>query len=676
MTRKRRVCMGVDIEAGGPGSSRARYSVAVVDEAGRVLYKASSAPLSRIIRLAWDYRPSCIATDNVFELAENARDLARLASLLPPETRMVQVTARPEGMEKLGDAARMIGVELDSKPTPMRTAYLAALIALHGGGAEVKFREEKTVIIVSKRRSPKGGGMSHERYMRRIRASVQRAARKIEEALERAGLDFDMTIRRGRGGYDSAMFTVYAPRDALKGIVRPHRGVDYSITIKSVYSASIDFGGEKEAPRRPVILGIDPGVTTGIAILDLEGRLLYLGSGKGLDRGDILNIVRDYGKPVVVAVDTSQVPDSVRKIASQFNAEVYSPPEDLSVAEKNDIAQRVLGRTPNSTHERDALAAAYKAWATVRGKMEKITNYLDEIGLNLDAETIKESVLRGLTIAEAVERQIEKVIASWSGGREEAKVKDGSRQETPRPASAVDASRLHELEAEKYALQRMLEERDKVIKDLESRLAQLRRRAREEAEAAVRSELNALRVRVEALEREIERLREALSEKEDEVREATALIAQASRGEVIVARVLTSATMTSIRREEASNGPLSPGDVVYIRNPGTFEREAVKTLAGIPVLAVLLDEVSGGLASTLERSGVPVFRLSEYLYKTFRGLILVKARIREDAVRRREELEALRASSINLERIVEEYRRERAKQLLKRRGASRSPRAP
>lgn len=657
--------MGVDIESGKPGSSRARYSVAIVDPAGRLVYKASSAPLSRLIRLAWDYRPSCIATDNVFELAESVRDLARLASLLPPETKIVQVTAKQMGsMETLGEAARRVRIELDSKPTPAKTAYLAALIALHGGGAEVRFREEKTLIIVSKGRSPKGGGMSHERYMRRIRASVQKATRKIEEALERAGLDFDLTIRKGRGGYDSAVFTVYAPREALKGVVRPHRGIDYSITIKSVYGSSFDFGERKEeATKRPVILGVDPGITTGIAILDLEGRLLYLGSGKSLDRGTILNIVREHGKPVVVAVDTSQVPDTVKKIASQFNAELYAPPEDLSVAEKNEIAQRILGRTPSSTHERDALAAAYKAWAAVRDKMEKISSYLDKIGLDLDAETIKESVLKGLTIAEAVERQIEKVIASWSKHEAETKPQPQPQQEQPRTKASVDTSRLHELEAEKYTLQRLLEEKDKIIKDLEAQLAYLRRRAREEAEAAIKGELEALRNRVEILEKEIDKLREAIMRKEDEVKEATRLMVLASRGEVIVARTLPSATMASIRREEASNGPLSPGDVVYISNPGTFERDAVKALAEVPVLAVLLDEVTGGLASTLERSGVPVFRLADYLYTKFKGFILVKSSIRDDAVRRRGELEMLRASQVNLERIIEEYRRERARRL-------------
>ncbi|GAB6148007.1 hypothetical protein JCM10135_05480 [Stetteria hydrogenophila] len=658
--------MGVDIESGKPGSSKARYSVAIVDGEGRLVYKASEAPLARIIRLAWDYRPSCIATDNVFELAENARDLARIASLLPPETDIVQVTAKPSGgMESLLDSARRAGVELDSKLTPSRTAYIAALIALHGGGSRVRFRGERVLVIVSKGRSPKGGGMSHERYMRRIRASVQRAARKIEEALERAGLDYDLTIRKGRGGYESAVFTVYAPREALRGVVRPHRGVDYAVSIKTVYEGPLEFGGEPgggEAARRPVILGLDPGVSTGIAILDLNGEPLYVGSGKSLDRGSILSLVSRYGKPVMVAVDTSQVPEAVKKIAAQFNAEVYAPPEDLSVAEKSEIAQRVLGRAPRTPHERDALAAAYKAWLTVKGKVEKVSSYLGRIGLDLSSETVKESVLKGLTVAEAVERQIEKALAErLGGGRGEER--RAQEQEAQAPRQCIDPSRIHELEAEKYALQRMVEERDRVIEELERELARLRRRARAEAEAAVRAELDALRARVEMLEGEIDRLRGEVARREDEVAEAVRLIALASRGEVLVPRVLPSATLSSIRREEESNGPLRPGDVVYVGNPWMFEREAVKALAGAGVQAVLLPEASGGLASTLERSGVPVFRLSDYLRGEFRGLLLLDARLRVDAERRRRELEEFRESEARLERLIEEYRRERARLL-------------
>ena len=670
MTGARRLCMGVDIEEGSPRGSRARYSVVVIDGDGMLVHKSQGATLARLVRLAWEYRPECIATDNVYELAENARDLARLLSLLPPTTRLVQVTVGPEGrfqpMERVAARLRELG---RLRLTPARTAYLAALAASLGEGAEVRFSEEKTVIVVSRGRNPKGGGMSHDRYMRRIRASVRQAALRIQKALDDAGIDFDVSIRRGEGGYDSAVFTVYAPRSRLEGIVRPHRGVDYVVTVKTVYGGRLVLRGGGEKPQRPVIVGIDPGQTTGLAILDLDGRVLHYESGKGLDRGTIISIIERFGRPVIVAVDVARPPEAARKIAAKFNAELYAPPEDLGVGEKAELAAKALGGgLPPSTHERDAIAAAYKAWLGLRAKLDRIESYLDRIEVDLDRESVKEGVLRGLTLAEAVEREIEKIISSHKGGAREARAPGQHQHAGPPPGYA---ERIQALEAEKYALERALERRDKRIAELEEEVSLLRRRLARQSPAPQASEerLREAEARIESLERLVDELRRRVEELEEEARRAAALLWEASRGEIIVARSVSSLTLSNLREEARIHGPLGPGDVVYVSNPGSFERRAVEELARSRVAAVLLDGVSVGLAKVLERLLVPALPLEPYKRGVYRGLLLVDARVLEDAAARREELEALRAAAINLERLVAEYRAERARELARSRKA-------
>ena len=69
--KQKELYMGVDIEEGNPLSSTKRtlYSIIIVDAEGKIIEKQSRAPLSRLIRLAWYYKPKKIAFDNIMEIA-------------------------------------------------------------------------------------------------------------------------------------------------------------------------------------------------------------------------------------------------------------------------------------------------------------------------------------------------------------------------------------------------------------------------------------------------------------------------------------------------------------------------------------------------------------------------------------------------------------------------------
>ena len=46
----------------------------------------------------------------------------------------------------------------------------------------------------------------------------------------------------------------------------------------------------------PLIVGIDPGTTTGVAVFDLSGNLILIKSGKNLARSDISRIISDLSR--------------------------------------------------------------------------------------------------------------------------------------------------------------------------------------------------------------------------------------------------------------------------------------------------------------------------------------------------------------------------------------------
>ncbi len=68
----------------------------------------------------------------------------------------------------------------------------------------------------------------------------------------------------------------------------------------------------------------------GIAILSLDGDLLYLKSFRGITPDEVVKLIAEYGKPAVIASDVTPMPGSVEKIRRSFNAVPASPGIEVS----------------------------------------------------------------------------------------------------------------------------------------------------------------------------------------------------------------------------------------------------------------------------------------------------------------------------------------------------------
>jgi predicted RNase H-like nuclease (RuvC/YqgF family) len=644
--------MGVDIESGSPEGGNARYSLVVIKCGGPLIYKAESSSLARLVRVAWDYRPRRLGVDNVYELGGDERRLSRVLSLLPPDLEVFQVTLVDGVFLDVREVAVRAGIVEDfSKMNPLRTSYVVAMLACMGYGTSVRSVEEKTVVQVSKLRSHSSGGWSQQRYQRRVRAAIHSIATSIKEALDRAGLDYDYYYKESRGGLESAVFTVYAPRDVVKGVVEEVRGPDYVVKVKPVYRSKLLVAtGGRGLQSRPLIVGVDPGVTTGVALVDLDGRILHVTSIRAADRGSVVELISRYGKPVIVAVDVSEVPDSVRKLATQLGANIYTPPHDLTSIEKRDLIERFAGEVKlRDSHERDALAAAYRAYLSLREKLEDVEEKLRDMGAEIEREEVKRWVLEGLSLAEALERALEKAI-------EDVGLREGRVRREERRVQQVDVTEylveIERLRAQRESLEARVRELEESLRDYERRLRDAQSTIR--VEIARDAEIAKLKSRVEALEREVDRLRAEKERLEEEVVRIAKTITAVSTGELVLARRIPILTVRNLRREEEFRG----GDIVIVDNPNTFENEAVAELARMKVKAVLLQNLDSPLANILREKLIPALDARKYRVEEIHGIVLVESKVLGDAEVERERLKALRKPP-DIERIVEEYRRER-----------------
>ncbi len=163
--------------------------------------------------------------------------------------------------------------------------------------------------------------------------------------------------------------------------------------------------------HRGMIVGLDPGLTVGIAILDLKGNLISLSSFKEIRRSEIISHIITYGKTVLVATDVYPPPKTVRKLASILNSKISS--RTMSVESKIEIVDSFLQGTdnnmqlqlPQNAHERDALAAAVKTYRDNANKFRQIMKRALNAELNDNQiDKVKTLVINGISISDAIKR--------------------------------------------------------------------------------------------------------------------------------------------------------------------------------------------------------------------------------------------------------------------------------
>ncbi|MEM4032965.1 MAG: DUF460 domain-containing protein, partial [Zestosphaera sp.] len=363
-----------------------------------------------------------------------------------------------------------------SKLDPFKTALVIAYLAKEGYGSKLRVFENKVKIYVYPGRSGVAGGSRTEKYVRNLRALVTRHVRKIKEVLDKNNIDYDLTVRRSDGGIEKALFTVYTSREKLYGLIKQVKGKDVVVRIRPVLSKSflndiVESGKSDE--KRYLIVGYDPGVSVGLAVLDLDMNLVYVTSGRELDRGDIHNLLIKLGRPALVATDKNPPPEMCRKLAASLGALLYVPQKSLSTADKEMSVAEFIKQHPTidikNSHERDALAAALKAYREFQEKLEKLSCRLREMGFyDINLQKYKVKVLTNEDLSSIIEEVINDYVKEEKKEPQIILKSDVASQ--ARKAEEVLKERINTLEKEKeFYKQRMLE-LEKSVRDLSSRL--------------------------------------------------------------------------------------------------------------------------------------------------------------------------------------------------------------
>jgi len=510
--------MGIDIVRGSPlsQSNPPLYAVVVINENLDILYESVEVPLKGLIRIAWEFRVDRIGMDNIFELAPTKKYLSKIFELFPSNTLVYQVTLESERFIDLLKQAEKIGISVVSKPKPLQTAYICAMLALNNVGTVVRGVGTRTKIIVSRARSPGSGGSRASIFARGMRTAILRAVKEIRERLDEAQILYDIILKRGRGGLESAVLVAYADIATIKKFVKPFHGNDIRVFVKPEFM-TIEFVDNEQA-KRPVIVGIDPGIETGVAIVDLSLKQCYTFSSREFDKLSIINKVYAIGTPVLIATDKNPSPDTVKKIASILGLQLYVPQRSLTVKDKEELINWVLKRgiaiEIKTTHERDALAAALRAYKAFEEKLIEVERKIAELGLDVDVDDIKLQILKGKTVNEAIEYAIEEHLKNIYYSNDASTGITFLRNIT----DTINYSERIKLLEER--LSELIKEREllkKRITELESRLQDLEFEKKFEIKNAIDIEIARDRT-VNELKEQLKKLRSYISTLEDKLR--------------------------------------------------------------------------------------------------------------------------------------------------------------
>ncbi|ADG90473.1 DUF460 domain-containing protein [Thermosphaera aggregans] len=565
--------MGIDIQAGSSplSSKEPKYSVVILKD-GELVDSYEDLPLYKLLRLVIEYHVDVIAVDNVFELASSIDKLEKLMELIPHTCKIVQVTKT--GAEFI--STRELSKELfgsGTDLTPLKTAYLNALAALKGYGSEVQVFSNKTKIVITRGRNVSQGGMSQERFKRSIKAGILQATREIKKILDENNLEYDMMVKKSRGGLEKSVFIVYAPRESLYGLIKPVSCKNVKIVIKPFKSSPVVAN---TGSHKPLIMGIDPGMTVGVALIDLEGRPVFTKSWRTIDRYEIISAISSYGKVVVIATDVSNPPELVKKIGSLLGAIVYAPERDITVDEKNKIISELRETydfTIEDSHVRDALVAALKAYRHYLNTILEVKSKLRNIE-GVDTYSVISEVIKGRSLSEVIEQIYRSRVQERPKPIE---VKHEPPVQLERISNTSLKERVKSLEAMILKLSNDLKEKEMMIKDLETevRLLKSRRNYNEDYERKI----STLEVNVANLARRLEEARAVIEALEKERMWLRDLVVKVSEGSYIL--LPKAIDLNKVVEDNSLKEKVSKHRGVFTSELGIVESKTVEFLKSI-----------------------------------------------------------------------------------------------
>lgn len=398
------------------------------------------------------------------------------------------------------------------------------------------------------------------------------------------------------------------------------------------------------------IVGIDPGITTAIAVLDLKGAPLHIESRRDWSYGEVLQRLIEVGEVVLIASDVRPAPTFVSRIATELNAKLFTPRKILSVSEKRKLAKEYCEKHAlqlKSEHELDALSAALRAFSYFKRKFERIEAYTKGRDLRFLADEVKARVLKGRTIKMALQSVTEETSKETVERR--VRVHENlndlrSRIEELNEQIQEYRERYRTLVEINIKLRRKVEFLERRNAELEAKLREFKEKHKADAEKE-----REFYILLEALKVQRDRMNTYLSkigEYERSLKLIERIRSLKTKDESILVKKVDTFTKEGVERAIAQQN-IGEGDIIMLSNASGGGVSTAKMLVDLGIKAIITKgNISHIALDIFSSNGVPVIPNDKVKLEWVNGLPYIKKK--------------------DLDRVVREWKLEEKERVLKR----------
>ena len=414
-----------------------------------------------------------------------------------------------------------------------------------------------------------------------------------------------------------------------------------------------------------LIVGVDPGVTVGLAVLSLDGQPVLIESRRGWSLSEIVKMISELGEPTIISSDVSPASEILEQLSHKLNAVLFVPSISMGADEKRQIARDYAdfyGLKLKNAHEADALAAAVKAYKHYERKFEHVEARLRSMPLKVSAEDVKDLVVRGYSMKRAIQhlQGIDKyaapVVVKRPVPREEKLknlieelqnrlAKERERLKHLRQTNRKLQARIKTLEAEILSLK-------ETIKEIQSKQSIEVRREREYS--LLMDELEKTRAKVKEYSMKLEEYKRRFNDMQ-RLRELE------SQGRLILLKPIEAFTDRGLQKAFQLYG-IRAGDSVLLLDPSGGGAATAEELAKRGVKTVVTEgQMSHNALEIFEKYMIPVVSHEDLKIEWVEGLPYVDSEGLREAIKKAGKKEALTVYR-QIKTILEEHRREIAEE--------------
>jgi predicted RNase H-like nuclease (RuvC/YqgF family) len=406
--------------------------------------------------------------------------------------------------------------------------------------------------------------------------------------------------------------------------------------------------------KRKLVVGIDPGTTCGLAVLDLDARPVLIESSKGTTRDAVIHRISEAGDVIIVASDVSPAPDFVRRVASSLKAIVFTPEAAIESTEKHLIVQDYIaqhGIKSLNPHSQDAMAAALKALRHYGVKFKQVESCVKALGGQVPLDEAKALVARGYTIKRALDLLIKR--KEERGAIKAIQTRELRELTSLRKRGLEQRRQIERLEVQNQKLLEKVKQLKSEVEGIESqrekeRIDALREMKKERIYQIQRSEIENLRA-------QLEKAKQAMAEYQQRFDRLKHLREREARGEIMLLKPIESFTSKGIE-DAVKTFDIGRGDSVILLNASGGGPSTAKTLAEIGLSVVIAcTPMSHEAEKEFEDSGTPLLSLSNLRVEWIEGYPYVYSKELRTAVESIGKLEDTEEKQL-VRGIIDEYR--------------------